>query len=71
MVSYAQMGRALVTGIQEVGGHRWSGAKKKKERGGSLRKQSDKLNLGRKMDRWMRGWLKDEVGAYQESSKGP
>lgn len=42
--SYVQMGRALVTGVLEEGGLRWS----KWRRG---RKQFDEQNMGRVIDR--------------------
>lgn len=51
LVSYAQTGRALVTGILEGGGHRWSEWRVD----GRERKWFDEQNLSRMMDRrWMR-----------------
>lgn len=47
LAAYTQMGRVLVTGIQEGGGHRWIGWRKD----GRVRNLSDKLNLGRMIDR--------------------
>ncbi|KAM7397008.1 hypothetical protein PAMP_020007 [Pampus punctatissimus] len=59
LVSCTQMGRALVTGIQEGAGHRWSEWK----RDGSVRKQFDELNL-----RWMRvALLRDSLSSCGDS----